>query len=355
MSHPSESLDGNAVSRTRISEKQSQEFYELWRPKRPLTRAQTVATFGSCFAQSLGPALRKRGYSWFDAEPSPEIFLPAIQKKYNYGVFSARTGNIYTAAALKQWVSWALGINEPPDEIWERNGRFIDPFRPSIEPDGFDTPEGLLASRSVVLRAIRNVAQRADLLVFTLDHNEGWINLSNGYEYALCPGSIAGNFNPDNHALRKYTLENTIADLTWVIKTISAMNGKIHFLLTVSALALTAAMSRKRVLTASQPAKSLLCAVARITADNLPIVDYFPSYEILTTPSEIVHTPNKQKISRSRKQFVMDSFFSSNEHTRVDEPTVESQAPNILDNDDLTPNIFWNNVLLMRRFLLTLM
>lgn len=72
---------------------------------------------------------------------------PEVRRKYNYGIFSARTGNIYTTKLLLQWLQWAFGTDTPPEEVWEHQGRYYDPFRPAIEPDGFESPEELLASR----------------------------------------------------------------------------------------------------------------------------------------------------------------------------------------------------------------
>ncbi|WP_203234321.1 hypothetical protein [Burkholderia mayonis] len=52
----------------------------------------------------------------------------ALFDDYNYRVFSARIGNVYTAALLNQWVRWAFGVEAPSDEIWEQDGRYYDPF-----------------------------------------------------------------------------------------------------------------------------------------------------------------------------------------------------------------------------------
>src|SRR5579862_458439 len=130
----------------------------IWRPKSALERSHKVATFGTCFARRLAAALRERGYRWFDAEPAPDIFSPEIKAKYNFGVFSARIGEIGTIAALRQWISWAIGTEAPPaDEIWQEGSRFFDPFRTSIEPNGFAGPDELLASRDSAVRALRKV------------------------------------------------------------------------------------------------------------------------------------------------------------------------------------------------------
>lgn len=312
MSNPYESAPANAFWRSAIAEREPLQIAELWDPKFGLKPAHKVATMGSCFAQHFGRELKARGYNWFDAERAPDIFSPAVKKKYNYGVFSARTGNVYTAAALRQWVHWALGIESPPSEIWEKHGRYIDPFRPAIEPEGFASTTELLASRAAVLRAMREIISKTHRFVFTLGLTEGWINRSHGYNYAACPGTIAGTFDPSVHEFKNYNFNEIYRDLNKTIASIRSKNPKIRILLTVSPVPLVATASGKHVLTATTYSKSVLRAVAGLLADTHAAVDYFPSYEMITgTPFEArFYGPNKRDVSADGVKFVMDSFFA---------------------------------------------
>jgi len=346
MSTPYENLAARAFWRTAIADKSPLEICELWSPKHRFEPLHNVATFGSCFAQHFGRALKARGYAWFDAEPAPDIFLPIIKHKFNYGVFSARTGNIYTVAALKQWVSWALGTAMPPEEIWEAKGRFFDPFRPAIEPAGFRSPEELLASRGAVLRAIRRIVDDADWFVFTLGLTEGWISRKNGYNYAMCPGTIAGEFDGASHAFRNYGFEEISSDLNWVIDAIHNVNTKMQFLLTVSPVPLTATASGEHVLTATTFSKSVLRAVAGTVAANREFVDYFPSYEIITSSpfQGMFYEPNKRSVSSQGVNFVMASFFACLEQkfgdaapttSKAEEKNIPTEAHNSADEYDI--------------------
>lgn len=343
MSNPYARPPPTAFWRTAIEEKSGLEIRDLWNPKHPFERSHKVATFGSCFAQHLRCALKERGYTWLDAEPWADIFVPAIQKKYNYGIFSARTGCIYTVAALRQWVSWALSLSTPPEEIWEAKGRFFDPFRPSIEPGGFATPEELLASRDLVLRAIRNVVENADWFVFTLGATEAWVTSSGGRNYDMGPGTIAGEFYSSNHSFKNYTFAEISSDLGWVIETISNLNNKVRFLLTVSTVPLNETAAGKHVLTAKQ---SLLRTVAGTAADNLELVDYFPSYEIITAPAlqGMFYEANPQSVSNLGLTFVVDAFFARLKQVFGDMPAVIESAITA----DRNPREFWSNVLTAR-------
>lgn len=159
--NPYESLPREAFWRTGVADVSPFSISGMWKPKHSILKRQKIVTAGSCFAQHIGRALAENGYSWFDAEPAPERFSPELAREFNFGVFSFRTGNIYTAAALRQWVFWALGKEEAPREVWEKNGRFYDPFRPAIEPDGFASAEEMFRSRDATLFAIRRPSAKA--------------------------------------------------------------------------------------------------------------------------------------------------------------------------------------------------
>jgi hypothetical protein len=96
---------------------------DLWSPRFPITRTTRILTAGSCFAQHISRALVKSGFTWVDSEPAPATVDPAEATADGYGVFSFRTGNIYTPALLKQWIEMALGRSAPPDEVFVADGR----------------------------------------------------------------------------------------------------------------------------------------------------------------------------------------------------------------------------------------
>ena len=160
------------------------EMKDLWRPKFPLPKDVEVVTAGSCFAQHISRAMVSGGYKWLDAEPAPAFLPDDIKRKYGYGVFSFRTGNIYTTAALRQWVEAAFGERQIPGEYWEAKGRIYDPLRPAIEPGGFACVSEFEAHRAITLAAIRKALSEAGLFIFTLGLTESWRNSHTGLIYA---------------------------------------------------------------------------------------------------------------------------------------------------------------------------
>jgi hypothetical protein len=340
--NPYESLPDNAFWRTGVSSKNALSISGLWRPKHALGKNHKISTAGSCFAQHIGKALSRNGYSWHDAEPAPEGFDDQLAKDYNYGIFSFRTGNIYTTAALLQWVTWALDLATPPDEVWEKDGRFYDPFRPAIEPNGFASPDEMFASRQATLKAIRHAIEDTNRFVFTLGLTEAWLNRAGGYTYAMCPGTLAGSYDPELHAFQNYRFVDVLRDLKQAIRHMRAANPALRFLLTVSPVPLTATASGEHVLAATTYSKSVLRAVAGEAAATIQAVDYFPSYEIITAPAfrGMFYEPNLRSVHPAGVDFVMTSFFEclrasrpNNTPSKPVKPVVARQPEQDPDDD----------------------
>src|SRR3974390_1454425 len=69
-----------------------------------------VATAGSCFAQHISKTLVRNGFTFLVTEEKP-VTDGATDE--NYGVFSARFGNLYTIRQLSQLCQRAYGLLEP--------------------------------------------------------------------------------------------------------------------------------------------------------------------------------------------------------------------------------------------------
>ena len=90
-------------------------------------------------------------------------------------------------------------------------------------------------------------------------------------------------------------------------------NPKIRFLLTASPVPLTATMSGNHVLVATTESKSILRAVAGNLKSKFDFVDYFSSYEIITSTAyrSVFFEPNLRSVNLNGVNFVMDNFFNS--------------------------------------------
>lgn len=309
--HPYESLDEKFFWATAVAKRNMFDIAGLWDPKFKVGRLMRVVTYGSCFAQHIGRALASQGFNWFIAEQAPSGLSDDNAKKFNYGVFSSRTGNIYTASLLKQWVDWATGAAPVPAEFWEKGSRFFDPFRPNIEPEGFESRDELLRSRQAAIDAFRKTLTESNVFVFTLGLTESWVHRKHGYEYPMCPGTVAGEFDAEQHQFVNQDFPFIRKTLMDTLRRVKDLNPKIKFLLTVSPVPLTATMSGNHVLVATMESKSVLRAVAGMTARQFDFVDYFPSYEIINgTPFRgTFFDPNQRNVNHAGVDHVMHTFF----------------------------------------------
>lgn len=309
--NPYDDLPKKAFWRPAVAERSMFDIEDLWTPKFRIAPKAPVATFGSCFAQHIGNALKQRQFNWMIAETPPPAMSEAGAKHFNYNIFSARTANIYTTSLLRQWTKWALEIETPPEEYWTKNGRFYDPFRPAIEPDGFASLDEMLQSRTEVIRAFRECIENAHFFVFTLGLTESWFNSQLGYEYPMCPGTVAGDFDPAVHQFRNQNFDEVRSALVESIKLMLTVNPQLRFILTVSPVPLTATKSDNHVLVATMYSKSVLRAVAGQIAANHKMVDYFPSYEIINSAvfKGTFFEPNQRGVNKRGVDLVMDHFF----------------------------------------------
>lgn len=329
MTHPYSNLPTRQFWRTGVADLDPLGISGLWAPKFSIHSQTRIATAGSCFAQHFSRALVARGYQWCDYEPAPNGLKDDLAKAYNYGVFSFRTGNIYTPKMLRQWLSWAFGDLPEPHQIWHQDGRFYDPFRPAIEPNGFASEAEARAARQATLAAIRTGVRASDVFVFTMGLTESWADRQSKVEYAVCPGTIVGQFDPAQTEFVNHSYVALLADLQAAITILRRENAGLKILLTVSPVPLTATASQAHVLLATSHSKSLLRAVAAAVCDGADDVDYFPSYEIITSPAYRgqFFAPNLRSVLPQGVDHVMLSFFQDQARQFGHAPMSPTQSP----------------------------
>lgn len=281
-SNPYSSLPDGHFWRRAISAVEKYAVDPMFEAKFRISPDDKVATAGSCFAQHLSRALQQDGYNYYVAEDRAEL-TEAERAARNYGVYSARYGNIYTLRQLRQLLDEAFEGAVPEDRVWQReDGLFLDPYRPTIEPQGFKAPDDVLASRRVMLDAVRRLIKTADVFVFTLGLTETWKNKSDGWVYPVVPGAAGGTFDPDQHEFVNFDVATTVADLQGAMQMIRQINPGIRVVLTVSPVPLIATYEERHVLVSTTYSKSVLRVAAGEFAAQNDWAEYFPSYEIIT-------------------------------------------------------------------------
>lgn len=241
-----------------------------------------VGTAGSCFAQHISRRIMGAGFNYFVTEDGAH--LPEDQRKSgNYGTFSARYGNIYTPTQLLQLYQEAFGERIPAERAWRRpDGRFVDPFRQQIQPEGFESVQAVLADRMKHLGAVRELIENVDIFVFTLGLTEAWRSREDGSVFSAAPGVIGENYDPARYEFVNFDFDQTYAALSTFLEKFHEINPTAKVLLTVSPVPLIATYEPRSVLTSTVYSKSVLRVAAETAFRKFDWIDYFPSYEIIT-------------------------------------------------------------------------
>lgn len=297
----------------RCLEDGSHHLNALYAPKFTLRPGMRVAAAGSCFAQYFRQYVPRSDLAFVDMEPPPRKMSRDVARQFGYGMFSARFGNIYSARQLSQLFQDTQTGAVHDCAIWESGGRFIDGLRPRVEPAGFAARDELHLHRLAHLNRVRAMLEQTDVFVFTLGLTEAWRHRASGTVFPMAPGTVAGRFDPQVHEFVNFTVTDVLHDLRSAMTIGRAINPDLRFLLTVSPVPLTATASGQHVIQATTYSKSVLRAAAGQLAQENDFVDYFPSYEIITSPlfGSQFFEPNMRSVTDLGVATVMGTFFGA--------------------------------------------
>lgn len=287
---------------------------DVYEPKFEIDREMRIACAGSCFAQHIGAQFKRRNFRFVDLEPPPPMLAKRDWHTFGFDLYSARYGNIYTARQLVQMFARADGSLEPNETVWVDDlGRARDPFRPAVEPEGFESVEELERDRQYHLEQVATLLNATDLFMFTLGMTEAWECISDGPVLPTCPGTVAGVFDASKYRFKNFSFLETLNDMQTFVELGRRHNPDMKFLFTVSPVPLTATATDQHVLTATVESKSILRAVVGELHRTYDFVDYFPSYELVAShPMRAMsYRSNLRNVTSEGVGQVMDVFFSS--------------------------------------------
>lgn len=298
-----------------------------------ISKADRVATAGSCFAQHIARRLSTSGYNYYVVEDGHPLADDKLCRLYNYGVYSARYANIYTTRQLTQLMRRAYGELKPVDAYWKTDAdRYLDPLRPTIQPNGFATLRELNEDTKRHLSKVRMMFESLDYFVFTLGLTETWLDKRDGIIYPVCPGVAGGTFDANIHEFKNFEVHEVIGDLEYFINRLLSVNKNAKVILTVSPVPLAAtARQDSHVLTSTTYSKSVLRVAAEKLSKSFENVAYFPSYEIITGSFNrgAYYSNDLRSVLEPGVDHVMKLFFKH--------ATLEETAERINDSSSVTP------------------
>ena len=283
-SHPYRSLPEKAFWRKSVAGVPAAEVDPVGSFTLKIAPETKVATAGSCFAQHIARHLKASGFNYYVAEPGHPVIPQDLRLAHNYGTFSARYGNIYTARQLRQLFDRVQGTFVPREAAWiDPDGSVRDPFRPTVQPGNFASVAEMEADRRQHLAAVKRMFETLDVFVFTLGLTECWRSNEDGAVFPLCPGVEGGTFNPKRYVFHNQGVVEVFKDMQYFLDGLKSINPQAKVILTVSPVPLMAtAVDQAHVLSATTYSKSLLRVAAQMLVDKNDWVHYFPSYEVIT-------------------------------------------------------------------------
>ena len=304
-----------------------------------------VATAGSCFAQHIARTLVAHGFHYLVTERADDL-PPDSQHARQFGVFSARFGNVYSARQLRQLLEMALGdAPSPQGLVWPReDGRWVDGLRPYIEPDGFDDEVQALASRQQMLACASDMFQGCDVLVFTLGLTEAWYRTADDVVLPLAPGVAAPSAPMDEFAFVNFSHEQVLADMRAFLWLLKSVNPKVRVVLTVSPVPLVATYEPRSVMASTAYSKSVLRTVAQELVNEFDWVAYFASYEVITSAPNAgkYFAADWRNVTPEGVAHVMGLFmkhFALQESLEQVSPTVRQAGAKLTDLDKATQSV----------------
>ena len=327
--NPYSDLPKNAFWKTGVAQGNPYAIEGIYKKKFNIPGNAKIATAGSCFAQHISRHLKKNGYNILDVEPPPPGLPENLHQKFGFSMYSARYGNIYTVRQLLQLAQEVAGEWTPQNYIWEKNGKFYDALRPTVEPEGLDYSEEVVEHRQYHVTRVKELFQSLDLFIFTLGLTEMWVHKESGTVYPTAPGTLVGDFNEEIFGFQNAQFSSIIGDFNLFQNVLNKIRGGKSFkcLLTVSPVPLTATASGHHVLPSTIYSKSTLRSAAGHLSANKALIDYFPSYEIVTNPR--LHSTgfadNLRSVNDEIVETVMRHFFA--EHPIVNTNSEKSDPP----------------------------
>jgi len=248
-----------------------------------IAKTDRVATAGSCFAQEIARQLQKSGYNYYLCEEPPQGLSAPEARARNYAMYSCRYGNLYTTTQLLQLLRRAYGDYRPLLDVWrDKDGRYVDPFRPRIEPEGYATEEEMRADRDRHLAAVRKMVETMVVFVFTFGLTECWRHRPDGAVLQLAPGVAGGEFDLQLYEFWNMSVGEVVRDFLDSVDIIQSRNPKARMILSVSPVSIIATGEDRHVLVSNSASKAILRAAADEVVRARANIAYFPSYDLVT-------------------------------------------------------------------------
>lgn len=242
-------------------------------PKFQIQKGETIFTIGSCFARNIEAVLTSYGFA------VPVADYTCLPGELPYA--GPHLLNEYNAGTIMQRIEAACGVFHYDDTmgIEEVPGGFIDLFlHIHAAPT---TKERLIARRGEIDDLYRKLVA-ADVVIITMGLVECWFDRLHGCYLNRAPSKKLVQREPGRFEFHYMDLDDVYRRMTRALQALES-RGQKRVVLTVSPVPIEATFMPQGAVISNGYAKAVLRACAGMITSASPSVDYYPSYEIVTS------------------------------------------------------------------------
>ena len=259
-------------------------------PKFKIGKETKIFTLGSCFAREIEERLHSSGLRIMNMNYSlPEKYrisgrwLNNDEYRKN-GLTTENERSILNKYSIRSMID-AIQIATRLDKIdiekylIEQNGKFLNPYQHLPLPlDKSEAIELFLTS----MAQFKKVSD-SELFVITLGQTELWFDNNTRKYINGSPPTLGHNKNDSRFELHIPNISEVMEDLRELVCIIKDRSAIAQIILTVSPVPFSRTFSPEDAITSNSVSKSMLLIAARDLADKLDYVDYYPSFEMVTS------------------------------------------------------------------------
>lgn len=247
------------------------------KPRFSVPSGAKVYTIGSCFARNVEMALSEHGFD-----------LPTLSEPFDQGIYMAPTPHPHTVLNKYHPPSMAFeimrGLGGPAGEVVELGpDKWFDPTMSFIRP----MPKAMLDEARASIQRITEQLTSADVLVTTFGLTEYWTDEASGTPFNNNITAVAP-YMKDRLRFRNARVTEIYDTMKAALLALHEAAPALKVVMTVSPVPMNQTFTAQDVVSANTYSKSALRSAAQMLFEDLPFVDYFPSYEMVTnSPRDI--------------------------------------------------------------------
>lgn len=271
-------------------------------PKFTLNADDRFFCIGSCFARNIEEHLIYNGVNVL----SRKIICPKNEWPHRVNGFV----NKFTSHSMRNEIDWVLNASHIGMELFseQENGWLDLQLCPGVAPV---TLERAIERRRYLQQDYFSRLKDASVIVLTLGLNEVWFDRATDRHLNAPPSYFATRREPDRYELHITDVEENVRELTATYDLIKKISRDVRMIVTVSPVPMSQTFSGQDVLIANSYSKSTLRAAAHVFCSMYSDVDYFPSYDIISTsPRKSVYAADCLHVSDSVVGRMMRTFLA---------------------------------------------